>query len=83
MFLIQIQLAVYNIYSPDLSYSGFALSSWGYILSYVLQFAINEKYCLFVSLKNCKGYKAEMCYTHGKWVYVLFIPESGPRPHNF
>ena len=34
-------------------------------------------------LKNCKGYNVEASYTHVQWGYVLCIPESGPRAHNF
>ena len=32
-------------------------------------------------LKNFKAYKVETWYTHGQWVDVLCIPESGPRAH--
>ena len=73
MFLIQIQLAVYNIYSPDLSYSGFALSSWGYIPSYVLQFAINEKYCLFFLSRTVRVTKLKRA-THmaNGFMYCLY-----------
>ena len=34
-------------------------------------------------LKNCQGYKVETWCTHGHWVDVLCIMESGPRDHNF
>ena len=36
-----------------------------------------------IFLKNCMGYKVESWCTHGQWVDVLCIRESGPRAHNF
>ena len=33
-------------------------------------------------LKNCKGNKVETWYTHGQWVDVSCILESGPKVHN-
>ena len=35
----------------------------------------------YTFLKNCKGNKVETWYTHGEWLDVLCIPESGPGSH--
>ena len=41
-----------------------------------------KKFC-HTFLKNCKDYNVETLYTHGQWVHVLCVLESGPRAHNF
>ena len=40
------------------------------------------KHFCYTFLKNCKGKNFETWYTHGEWVDVSCIPESGQRAYN-
>ena len=55
-----------------------AAAYWSlYFFSYLsLQFSSIKKFC-HTFLRNCEAYKVDTWYTHGQWVAVSCIPESG------
>ena len=60
-------------------YRNLAAASYSFLYFFIflsLQFSSFKKFC-HTFLRNCEAWKIKTWYTHGQWVDVSCIPESG------
>ena len=65
-----------QMYSVYLDQVAAAYSSLFFFSFLSLQFSNIKNFCR-TFLRNCEAYKVDTWYTHGQWVYVLCILQSG------